>query len=91
MSAATCEGLVARTGGAVVGLFEVQGVEELLEPLAVLGEVDGVRGGAEDRDAFVGEGLGEFEGGLAAELDDDAVQGAVVLFDAQDFEDVIRG
>ena len=62
----------------------------LLEALAVLGEVDGVGGGAEDGDAGVVEGVGELQGGLAAELDDHAVQGAVFLLDAEDFEDVLE-
>jgi len=36
-----------------VGLLEVEFVEQLLEPFAVFGKVDGVGRGAEDRDAFV--------------------------------------
>jgi hypothetical protein len=36
------------------------------------------------------ERVGELERGLAAELDDDAVQGAVVLLDAEDLEHVLE-
>ncbi len=78
-------------GDAVDGLAQVEAVEEGLEALAVLGEVDGVRGGAEDGDAGVVQGVGELQRGLAAELDDDAVQRAVLLLDAEDFEDVLEG
>ena len=45
---------------------------QLLEALAVLGEVDGVGRGAEDRDAGGLERLGELERRLAAELHDHA-------------------
>ena len=65
------------------GWREAEAVEERLEALAVLGEVDGVGRGAEDRDAGVVQGVGELERGLAAELDDDAVQRAVLLLDAE--------
>ena len=62
-----------------------------LEALAVLGEVDGVGRGAEDGDAGVVQRVGELEGRLAAELDDDAVERAVLLLDAEDLEDVLEG
>src|SRR6185436_2372562 len=77
-------------GDAVRGLAEAEAVEDGLEALAVLGEVDGVGGGAEDGDAGVVEGVGELQGGLAAELDDDAVEGAVLLLDAENLEDVLE-
>ena len=85
------EGLVPAAGGAVVRLLEAKLVEELLEPLTVFGKVDGVGRGAEDRDAFGVQRVGEFQWGLAAELDDDAVKGAVFLLHPQDFEDVFQG
>ena len=44
-----------------VGLAQVEAVEERLEALAVLGEVDGVGRGAEDRDAGVVQGVGELQ------------------------------
>ncbi len=74
----------------LTGCFRLEIVEELLEPLAVLGEVDGVGRGAEDRDALGFERVGELQGRLAAELDDDAVEGAVFLLDPEDFEDVFQ-
>ncbi len=55
-------------------------MQKLLEALAVFGKVDGVGRGAEDRDALGFQRVGEFQRGLAAELDDDAVQRAVLLF-----------
>ncbi len=71
-------GLLGRAGDAVGGLAAGRGrCEQLLEALAVLGEVDGVGRGAEDRDAGVVQRVGELQRGLAAELDDDAVQRAV--------------
>ena len=48
-------------------------VSQALEPLAVLGTVDRVDGGADDGRAGGDEALGEVERGLAAELDDEAV------------------
>ena len=44
-------------------------LEDLVEPLPVLGGVHAVGGGAQDGHAHVGEGLGQLDGGLAAELD----------------------
>ena len=78
-------------GDAVDRLAQAEAVEEGLEALAVLGEVDGVGRGAEDRDAGVVQGVGELQRRLAAELDDDAVQRAVLLLDAEDLEDVLEG
>ena len=43
-------GLGGGIGGAVVGLAQAEPVQQLLEALAVLGEVDRVGRGAEDRD-----------------------------------------
>ena len=72
------------------GLAQAEAVQQLLEALAVLGEVDGVGRGAEDRDAGVVQRVGELQRRLAAELDDDAVQRAVVLLDAQDLQHVLE-
>ena len=85
------ERLIPAARRAVDGLLEAEGVEQFLEPLPVFGQINRVRRGAEDRDAFGMERIGEFQGRLAAELDDHAVQGAVFLFDAQDFKDVFKG
>ena len=67
-------GLVAMP---LCGLAQAQPVEQLLEAVAVLGEVDRVGRGAEDRHVGLLQRFGELERRLAAELDDDAVQRAV--------------
>ncbi len=59
---------------ALTGWAMFEPVQQLLEALAVFGQVDGVGRGAQDRHAGVFEGLGELQRGLAAELDDDAEQ-----------------
>ena len=64
MSAGDREGLVAGAGDAVDGLLQAELVQELLEPLAVFGEVDGVGRGAEDRDAFVRAAPGPASAGV---------------------------
>jgi len=69
------------------GLVEAELVEHLLEHLAVLGAFDGFDAGADDGDAVGLESGGEVEGGLTAELDDDAVG----LFVVADVEDVLEG
>jgi hypothetical protein len=49
-------------GDAVGGLAEAEAVEEGLEALAVLGEVDGVGGGAEDGDAGLVSAMASLRG-----------------------------
>ena len=56
------------------GCVQVELVQQLLEAVAVLGEVDHVGRGAEDRDAGLFQRVGELQRRLAAELDDDAEQ-----------------
>jgi hypothetical protein len=90
MSVATSAGLFDRIGDAVVGLRR-SSLCKLLEAVAVLGEVDGVGRGAEDRDAGLFQRVGELQRRLAAELDDHAEQRAVLLLLAQDLEHVLVG
>ena len=59
------------------GCLQMQLVEQPLEAVAVLGEIDGVGRGAEDRHARLLERAGELQRRLAAELHDDAVERAV--------------
>jgi hypothetical protein len=66
------DGLFLRRRRAVVGLAQLQLVDQLLEALAILGEIDGVGRGAEDGNARRLERLGELERRLAAELHDQA-------------------
>ena len=83
--------LLERIGDAVLGLGQFELVEELGEQVAVFGQIDGVGLGAEDRHAGLLHGFGQVQRGLAAELDDDAVQRAVLLFGFEDLDDVFFG
>ena len=86
-----CKRLFVGRRDAVHRLFQAQTVHEVLEPFAVFCEVDCVRRGAEDRDTCFFQRVREFQRGLAAELNDNAVEGAVVLFHAKDFHHVFKG
>ncbi len=68
------EGFLLVGGGAGFGLLEVELVEQGGEELAVLGQFDGLRRGADDGDAVAFEIGREVQRRLAAELDDDAVR-----------------
>ena len=59
------------------------------EPLAVLGQVDAVGRGAEDRHARRLQLRGELQRRLPAELDDDAEQLALLLLAPDDLEHVL--
>ena len=78
-----------RAAGPVRGLPQAQLVEQRLEPFAVLGPVDRVGRGADDRDPGPFEGGGEPERGLAAELDDDPQELAATHLRPGDGEDVL--
>ena len=78
-------------GDGVFRLLEVEVMDQVLEALAVFGEVDGVGRGAEDRDPGLFERVGELERRLATELDDHPVQGAVLLLLGQDLHHVFEG
>src|SRR6185437_13726453 len=71
--------LAGRAGNAAVGLLQAELDDQLLEPVAVLGEVDGVRRGAEDRHACGFERAGKLQRRLAAELHDNALERALRL------------
>jgi hypothetical protein len=77
-----------RAGDAVLRLLQAELVEQRLEALAVLGEVDGVGRGAEDRDARILQRLRELQRRLAAELHDHALERAA-LFGVEDFQHVL--
>ena len=76
---------------AALRLPQPEPVEQLLEAVAVLGEVDGVGRGAEDRHVRLFERFGELERRLPAELHDDAVQRAVAALGIDDLEHVLGG
>jgi hypothetical protein len=67
----------------VGGLEQPQRADQRREPLAVLGQVDRIGAGAQDRDARRRQFGGELQRGLPAELDDHAHQRAARLLDMQ--------
>ena len=71
------------------GLPEAELVDQAGEALAVLGEVDRVGRGAEDRDPLLLQRRGELERRLPAELDDHAEQLAARRLDMEDLEHVL--
>ena len=66
-------------------------MQQLLETLAILGEVDRVGRGAENRDIGRFQRLGEVERRLPAKLHDNAQDRAAPLFDAHDLHHVLGG
>ena len=82
-------GLVDRTGSAVFRLAQAELLQEPLKPPAILGQVDRIGRGAEDRDPFALQRRGELQRGLPAELHDHAEQAAAALFDMDDLDHVL--
>src|SRR5690606_29886092 len=78
-------GLLNGEGDALLRLLQVELLEKLLDAVAVFGQVDHVWRGAEDRDTGFFERFGKLEWGLAAKLDDHAMQFAGRLLGAQNF------
>ena len=66
--------LVYRIGDTIVGLPEIELFDERLEPVAVLGEIDGVRRGARCGHILRMQRLRELQRRLPAELHDHAFQ-----------------
>ena len=73
------------------GCCSAELVDQHLEAVAVLGEVDGVGRGAEDRHAGLFQRGGELERRLAAELHDDALERALRLLRGDDLQHVLGG
>ena len=71
-------------------MFEAQLVHKRLETLTIFGEINRIRCCAENWNAFRFERICQFEWCLAAELDDDPVQRAILKLNAQDFHDVLK-
>ena len=84
-------GLFKRQRGAVARRVHVLATQHLTEQLAVLGQVDGLRGGAQDRHAGGLESRGQRQRRLAAELDDDALDRAHLLLGLIDLQHVLEG
>ena len=82
--------LGVRRRGAVLGRRQAGVGEDAAEGAALLGEVDRLGRGADDRHAGVGEALREAERGLAAELAHDAGDRAGLLLGVDDLEDVLQ-
>ena len=83
--------LFRRGGDAALRLAQLEPVEQFAEAVAVLGEIDGVGRGAEDRHLGLFQRLGKLERRLAAELHDDAVQRAVAALGVDDLDHVLGG
>ncbi len=75
--------LVGAPGGPEPGMRNAELRKQVPEPGAVLGEVYGVRTGAEDLDTVLLQLAGELQGALAPELQDDAL-GPLAPHDLQD-------
>ena len=82
-------GLGEGPGQAVLGRRQAGLGEHLAEGPALLGQMDGLRAGADDRHAGVLERLGQSKRGLAAELDDHPRDGTGLPFGVHHFEDVL--
>ena len=78
------ERVLGALGDPAIRTLEVQLGEQLVEALPVLGAVDGVRRGTEDRHPGPREGHRQLQGRLATELHDDAIR----LLDVDDVHHV---
>ena len=84
-------GFVHRARQTVRRLQQVGFLQQNLEPLAVFRQIDGVRRGAEDRNAFFFKRCGQFKWRLPAQLHDHTLERAVALFFAQNLDHVFGG
>ncbi len=82
-------GLFGAAGQAVRRLQQADVVQHDLEPLAVLGQVDGVQAGAQDRHPVLVQRMSQLQRSLAAELDDAADQFALRLLDRDQLQHVL--
>ena len=72
------------------GCLRLSCCDQRREPLAILGKIDAVGRRAEDRNARQLQPLRKLQRRLAAELDDQAEQFAMVLLAPHDLENVLR-
>ena len=82
-------GFVGRMGRAVPRLHKPEPVQKRLEPLPILGEVDGVRLGSENPEPVGFNGAGKLQRSLASELDDRACQLPGSAFGREDFRNML--
>ena len=80
-----------RAGDAVSRLPDAQPLDQRLEAVAILGEVDGIGRGAEDRHFGILQRLRQLERRLAAELHDHAFELAASFLGADDLQHVLFG
>ena len=85
------DGFLAAARDTILGLLELQLVDQRREALAVFGEVDRVGRGAEDGHAGLLERMAELERGLPTELHDHAQKLAARRLDPADLEHVLGG
>ena len=81
------KGLLRGHDGVALGTLDAGTLQQLVEPLPVLGHIDGVGGGAQDGDVVGRQGLGELDGRLAAE----SHHHADGLLDVDDVQHVLGG
>ena len=81
------KGLLGGHGGVAFGPLDAGALQQRVEPLPVLGHVDGVGGGAQNRDVVLGQGLGQLDGRLAAE----SHHHADGLLDVDDVQHILGG
>ena len=84
-------GFLGRAGGAVLRLAQAEAVQQMLEAFAVLGDVDRIGAGAEDRNSCPRQRLRQFQRRLPAVLHDAAEQRAALLFAADQGDHVLGG
>ena len=88
-------GLLQRVGDAeadgVLRLAQPEPVEQLLEPLAVLGQIDRIRRRAENRHARLLQRMAQLERRLPTKLHDHAQKLAAAALDPADLEHVLGG
>ena len=77
-------------GGAVLRRDQLRALQHLIELAAVLGQVDRLRAGSQDPHAGRGELMGELQRGLAAQLDEDAVDSPGALLGSDDLQHVLQ-
>ena len=83
--------LLDRIGDAVLRLLQAEFVEQALEAVAVLGEIDRVDRGAEDRRARLFDDMGELQRRLAAELHDHALEEPTLALLVENGQHVLGG
>ena len=77
-----------RPRNAVDGLFEIKVMKQLLETVAILSKINGIRSCAQNRHAGFFQGIGKAKRCLPAKLNDHALKLALGLFGAHNFQHI---